>query len=190
MLSRNRGSHRQQLADPLLLNNNLFSLFISIQLLVRVSEWLCLWINLWIDTWQVFWLILVSFVLMSSACYHTDAPRLVWINNSSGSHAIWPFKYAPFIAELIWLLVCVLLCAGSVNTINAHNIHTCYQMVIHSCHISDGNLFVNRKLSRCPRKNTFDTHAWPTWSEFSHCPVILIVYFLDSVLLVLLDHGR
>ena len=143
-----------------------------------VSAWLCLWINLWIDTWQVFWLILMSFVLMSSACYQTDAPRWVWINNSSGPHAICSFKYAPFIAEWICLLVCILLCAGPVNTINAHNIHTCYQVVIHSCQISDENLFVNRKLSLCPRKNTFDTPAWPTWFEFSHCPVILVVSFV------------
>ena len=146
---------------------------------MRVSEWLCLWINLWIDTWQVFWLILVSFVLMSSTCHQTDTPHRVWINNnSSGSHAIWPFKYAPFIAEWICLLVCILLCTCLVNTVNVHNIYTCYQMVIHSCQISDGNLLMNKKLSRCPRKTTFDTHAWTTWSEFSHCTIILAVSFV------------
>jgi hypothetical protein len=130
---------------------------------VRVSEWLRLWTNLWIDTWQVFWLILVSFVPMSSTCHQTDIPRWVWINNnSSGSHAILPFKYAPFIAECICLLVCILLCAGLVNTINAHNIHTCYQMVIHSCQISDEYLLVIGKyravLARLRLTRTRDLH--------------------------------
>ena len=130
---------------------------------MRVSEWLRLWINLWIDTWQVFWLILVSFVLMSSTCHQTDTLRRVWINNnSSGSHAIWPFRYAPFIAEWICPLVCILLCAGLVNTINAHNIHTCYQIFIHSCQISDENLLVKGNyravLARLRLTRTRDLH--------------------------------
>jgi hypothetical protein len=109
----------------------------------------------------------------------TDTPRRVWINiNSSGSNADWPFKYAPFIAEWICLLVCILLYVGLVNTTNARNIHTCYQMVIHSCQISVENLFVNRKLSHCLQNTTFDTHSWPTCFEFSHCPIILAVTFV------------
>jgi hypothetical protein len=51
-------------------------------------------------------------------------------------------------------------------------------MVIYSWQISDEYLFMNRKMSRYPRKTTFDTLAWPTWFEFSHCPIILEVSFV------------